>query len=229
MICRVCGQNDSSPLWADLDGYQWRRCLYCGSDSSTSVYADIAHLYDEAYLWHTLHTARDDWPRLVEEMNGNCAWFARFTSPERTFLDIGCCEGAGMAAMQARGWAVHGFDVIAGAKTGTHVTIASEFRANLFDRQYGAVMTREVIEHVPDWAGFLRECFSALLPGGFFQVQTPRPVREFHGQVYYWGHLQVFAPLALRLELERAGFTIVGHESWERGQLWMCRKSGGTL
>lgn len=221
--CRVCGDNDTHPLWMNLDSAQgiWRRCLMCGSDTSSEEY-DYG-LYDLDFM----KRLREQAGNLAEsafKQSYNLDWYKDFEAPGNTFLDIGCGDGGALHGMQELGWAVHGYDVSQLLFEGTHVTIAKEFRASLFPRQYDAVLCRETIEHVPDWRRMLTETFKVTSPGGLFQIQTPRPTTVPSRICYQTYHLQIFSPVALRVALQDAGFTILDVRTWDIGQMWMCRK-----
>jgi SAM-dependent methyltransferase len=222
--CRVCEQIEAYPICVNLDTEQgcWRRCIYCGSDSSDEVYSH--DLYDLDFMRRAREQAGD----LAEsafKQSYNLDWFEDFTAPGNTFLDVGCCDGGGLHGMQELGWSVHGFDVSPLLYEGEHVTVAKVFKADLFPRQYDAVMCREVIEHVDDWRDMIREIYAVTAPDGLFQIQTPRPTVTPSRTCYQTFHLQLFAPLALRYELERVGFTILDARFWDIGQMWMCRKA----
>ncbi len=230
MLCRICNLDSSTPLWPDLPAHRgrWHHCWACGSDFSEGDYAAIQPSYNADYVEHNLRAI--GFEGCVREVQTNVWYFQKHEAlaPDRTFLDIGCLEGSGLAAMAERGWSVHGFDVIPEAKSrhtnNGHITIAERFDANLFQRQYSAVMAREVIEHVPDWPDLLRQCFAATLPGGLCQIQTPRPGPECVGYLYFGDHLQLFSPFTLRDALRQAGFEIVDCKLWPEGQLWLGRK-----
>lgn len=222
MTCKVCGSGALYLIHQDVDG-PWHRCLDCGSDSSTRRYAEVCGGYNLDSLNHNLRVAGSR-AALAESMRANIEWFDEFDAPFRSFLDIGCAEGVGMECMAERGWTAYGFDVIPEAKRSDRVVIAPGFQAELFPMRFGAAMTREVIEHVEEWQELLRQTWLALLPGGLFQLQTPRPTAEYTPIVYQRLHLQVFSPMALRYHLEMTGFEIVGERRWRLGQCYLCRR-----
>lgn len=223
VTCRVCGAHDLFSLW-HVDGFDWFRCTACRSDTNTATYAEVKHAYGGPYFAH--HERCNAGRQKVQaEMRANFDWWERFRPlPDNTFLDVGSCEGCGLDEAAKRGWSVHGFDVFAEARLGAHVTIAPEFRANLFPRQYSAVNCREVLEHVEDWRGLLLEMFAATLPGGMCQVQTPRPIERDEFNIYQCVHLQLFTPHKLCEAMQAAGWVVADAMFWELGQAWMLRK-----
>lgn len=227
MRCRVCGEDATYPLWRDARRRQWRRCLACGSDTSPYTWEESRPTYDAKYL----RTHAGKTPQAIQEdMRANLDWFSdyRKDAPSIDFLDVGCTEGASLRGMAARGWSVAGFDIIQEAKLasppGDHITVAETFAANLFPQKYGAILAREVIEHVPGWRAFLEELHAAALPAGLVQIQTPRPTAAINRIGYQSAHLQLFAPYTLRYWVERLGFDVLDYRLHDEGQCWMLRR-----
>jgi 2-polyprenyl-3-methyl-5-hydroxy-6-metoxy-1,4-benzoquinol methylase len=227
MICRVCNENELQPLWSDCapdpERGNWWRCLACGSDSSDSDYNTLP--YDGDYRQHIVRMTGSI-ENAVAALQSNVDLFELHSGgcPDRTFLDVGCLEGAAMMGMAAKGWSVHGFDVMAEAQVGSHVTIAPKFRASLFPRRYSAILAREVIEHVPDWRALFSEIHATLLVKGLFQLQTPRPWLRPDKIPYQKWHLQIFAPQVIRYWLERFGLEVLECKLWDMGQCWLTRR-----
>lgn len=217
MICKVCGADDLGPLPFDFRG--WQRCASCGSDSNPLHYADVSHAYAGTIMQDHLRASCAD---LKGDQATNLDWFGRHSPPERTFLDIGCCTGAGMEGMRDRGYQAWGFDV-SDAAVGPGVVVAPEFRASLLDRRFGCILIREVIEHIEDWRELLRQAVCTLVSGGLLQIQTPRPGWDPNPIPYQDYHLQLFSPVALRLAIRDAGLTIVDRMQWPCGQAFLCR------
>lgn len=238
MQCLVCDCDELYPSHTieferedcGQKSIQWYRCIRCGSDSTDENTNQMKEAYysSTAELDHNI-LACGSREALRGTMAFNFEWFESYKqmAPEQTFLDIGCNEGAGMDGMQSLGWSVHGFDVNQFAYCGIHVTIADQFRADLFPRRYGAAMAREVIEHVPTWREFLVQAQLSLLPGGLFQLQTPRPLisldTDLDRAMYRGGHIQLFAPTVLRYWIEQSGFAVLDQVIWRQGQAYMCR------
>ena len=223
MKCRVCDLSDTYLLLEDR-GINWYRCLGCGSDSSDRDFTNLIYGEREARV---VLDSLGSMEACIYAMNTNLDWFDRFEkwAPEKSFLDVGTNEGAAMIAMKQRGWKVDGFDV---NPQSAATVVADHFLSKLMPQQYGAVMCREVIEHVPDWSGLLEQITFAAMPGALVQIQTPRPFNDREcsafGCVYAPGHLQIFSPYFLRTQLERLGLIVLEHLIWEGGQAWMCKK-----
>ena len=234
--CKICASPSLTRLFFagvdERDTGTWYACENCGSESSSNVYADVRHVYDANYVFvHGEDSASPD--RLEEQVSSNCAWFDHHALPDlaKDFLDIGCCDGAALRVMAKAGWSVHGFDVVAPPYTGSHVTVRPYFHRWWFPIRYGAILAREVIEHVDSPALFLQECHGAIVPGGLLQVQTPKPSREFHPSVYQKAHLVILSPAALRKLLVEALFEVIEAREWgedgrQPGQAFLCRARG---
>jgi 2-polyprenyl-3-methyl-5-hydroxy-6-metoxy-1,4-benzoquinol methylase len=92
----------------------------------------------------------------------------------------------------------------------------------LDDAQFDAVFAGEVIEHLLDTVGFLRECRRVLRPGGVLILTTPnlaywRNLLQWIRQQQFFfvdhradenGHVRYFAPRTLQAVLVEAGFRV---------------------
>lgn len=81
------------------------------------------------------------------------------------------------------------------------------------DDTFDKVICSEVLEHIPDYQGALREVERVLKPGGLFCASVPRRWPEkicwALSEAYYkvpGGHLRIFRSNELRGEIEHLGF-----------------------
>lgn len=226
-FCRGCGQKSLSILFEPRDGCNsWYSCVYCGSHTHEDDYHP--EIYDYDYSQRTI-AELGNYDACKAALSVNADWFVQFQDKVRgrDFLDIGYAEGAGLTAMQDRGWSVHGFDVVEKNYLGTHTTVRPFFDALWFPRKYDGVMAREVIEHVPDWRNFLFQCAEVTKKNGLFQLQTPRPQLEWHPIPYQKAHLVILSPMLIENTLHNMGFHILDKKIWDLGQAYMCQKVGG--
>ena len=91
---------------------------------------------------------------------------------------------------------------------------ASALHLPFADNTFDKVICSEVLEHIPDYRGALREIERVLKPGGLFCASVPRRWPEkicwALCEGYYQvpgGHLRIFRGDELRSEIEHLGFT----------------------
>jgi hypothetical protein len=237
--CYLCNSGNVAPLPFDqpetvkspqtgevLRFGSWVRCKDCGSDTNDIDYRPWN--YTPALV--PLHSANGGGD-LQQEVNlsYNCDLFDKYAEelPDKTFLDVGCCDGAGLRAMAKRGWAVHGFDVFEPPYMGPHVTVSPLFHRWLFPRKYSAVMCREVIEHVLYPEMMFRELLGVCEVGGVVQLQTPTPLDALTwAHVYQEPHLCILSPKWIDGILATMPVEVLERMQWEGGQLVMFRRVG---
>jgi SAM-dependent methyltransferase len=115
----------------------------------------------------------------------------------RTVLEAGCGEGYGADLLAAAGAVVLGLDYdettaayVARRYPRVHTARANLVALPLGDSRVDAAVSLQVIEHLWDQEGFLRECRRVLRPGGGLAVSTPNrltfspgrdtPLNPFH-------------------------------------------------
>lgn len=119
--------------------------------------------------------------RMVRDLDG---WLRAARDAGGPILDLGCGAGGLLAAIARDGRTAIGIDVsmewlvvarrLIAENGGTPVLAAAMAESlPLADRTVGAVISLDVIEHVGDQAGYLREIDRVLRPGGVCAVATP--------------------------------------------------------
>jgi 2-polyprenyl-6-hydroxyphenyl methylase/3-demethylubiquinone-9 3-methyltransferase len=151
-------------------------------------------------------------------------------------LDLGCGNGSFLARFQHRGWVLHGTDF-----SGTGITIAQQnfpeidfFLADasasvdaLLQRvgPVDIVLSTEVIEHLYDPRGMLRNAYALLEPGGMLVISTPyhgylknlflaltAKMDEHFTVLWDHGHIKFWSRRTLTKVLLEAGFTNISFE-----------------
>jgi len=148
-------------------------------------------------------------------------------------VDAGCGNGSFLSLFRNRNWQLKGFDT---SPTGIEIArntypeitfyladgqiISSDLP--MLTGQTDAVISTEVIEHLYNPRGFLKNCFDLLKPGGVLVITTP-----YHGYLknlflaitgkmdqhftVLWdhGHIKFWSRSTLELVLRETGFTNV--------------------
>jgi ubiquinone/menaquinone biosynthesis C-methylase UbiE len=101
-----------------------------------------------------------------------------------------------------------------------HLTCASALELPFADNSFDKVICSEVLEHIPDYEGALKEVRRILKPGGLFCASVPRFWPEwicwYYSDEYHeneGGHLRIFLETQLRRKIESEGFTAY-HKHW---------------
>ncbi|MBN2013003.1 class I SAM-dependent methyltransferase [candidate division KSB1 bacterium] len=147
-----------------------------------------------------------------------------------SFLDIGCSTGTWGQYWIQYGWEVYGVDIDKshlkqaenkGVKT-TYCDLNTSplpYDDNFFD----LIFAGEVMEHLIDTDGFIKEVYRCVKPGGFALLTTPNLVsfenriRSLLGFYPKWvdyrlqgaGHIRAYTPNVLKRQLKSFGFKIV--------------------
>ncbi|MEZ5558866.1 MAG: class I SAM-dependent methyltransferase [Pseudomonadales bacterium] len=160
--------------------------------------------------------------------------------PGDRVLDLGCGEGRhAITAYLEAPVQVLGIDLSA-PDLATAVERAAQFLRHDDDRQlswirasglqlpfadasFDKVICAEVLEHVPDYPGVLKEIRRVLKPGGLLAVSVPRFGPEWLcwrlSRAYHeveGGHIRIFRSSQLRDAIERQGFHCF-HRHWAHG------------
>lgn len=146
----------------------------------------------------------------------------RFIRPPGKLLDVGCYTGAFMETAKAGGWDVSGLELSgwaadAARKTGTGpVYCVSLDRLPVPPGSFDAVTFWDVMEHLTDPAGFLRDVARFVTPGGvigFSTHMTDSWAVKLMGTRYPFFmdmHVVHFSRATIRRILEEQGFELLG-------------------
>jgi ubiquinone/menaquinone biosynthesis C-methylase UbiE len=120
-------------------------------------------------------------PDLFNEHQARYAFAARLAGKKRV-LDAGCGTGYGSAVLACQARDVLGIDIspeaVAYAREHFGVENIRFAQASCTSipaaaETFDVIAAFEIIEHLADWRGFLREARRVLAPGGLFLVSTP--------------------------------------------------------
>jgi 2-polyprenyl-3-methyl-5-hydroxy-6-metoxy-1,4-benzoquinol methylase len=136
-------------------------------------------------------------------------------------LDVGCSNGAYLAAMRAKGWEVEGVefdtDAVEYCRNSRNLKVTQgdveDALGQLPGNNFDVVTMWHVLEHSFDAAAALKQIHRVLKPGGVLMLEVPNYasplVRLFKR---YWfpmdipRHLYQFTPATMKAMLSKAGF-----------------------
>lgn len=231
--------------------YRIVRCRGCGLVfvSPLPTREELARLYDEPYFTagsypRNVHTggmeghtqlltsprlrrrAREEHQRTLRQVEA--VWRAQGPCKAPPYLlDVGCGAGFLLDAARELGWAVQGVELSpfaaeqARQELGLPVVQGELAEAQFPAGHFDIVVMRELLEHVPDPLGLLREARRVLREDGVLFVQVPNDLEGVRMRVWrrvWWMipplHLFYFRRETLGALLEQAGFRVVRWGTW---------------
>lgn len=100
------------------------------------------------------------------------------------------------------------------------LSVANALELPFADNTFDKVICSEVLEHIPDYKGALKEIERVLKPGGLFCASVPRAWPEkicwYYSKAYHQvegGHLRIFEARKLKAQIEALGFKVF-HKHW---------------
>jgi SAM-dependent methyltransferase len=168
-------------------------------------------------------------PLYVEEREGRILTFEHhlrpleaFTGPpdQRPLLDVGAHTGVFVDIAARHGWDAWGVEpsewAVAQARSqGLQMRLGTLRAAGFPDGSFPVVTMWDVIEHVPDPLGTIREAGRVLSPGGLLVVHTMDIESIFSrlmGKHWPWFmemHLYYFSRRTMAMMLRQAGFRVI--------------------
>jgi SAM-dependent methyltransferase len=158
--------------------------------------------------------------------------------PGSRVLDVGTGFGRHAYELARRGMRVVALDVAAGEVAGTHETFTAMVEAGEVPAEryvgvlrgdatrlpfapasFDAVITSEVLEHVPDDTGALAEMVRVLRPGAPFAATVPTWLPEkvnwmlsddYHAPKAVGGHVRIYSATELKAKMRAAGIGLAG-------------------
>jgi len=228
-VCPACDGDVFRPLVVVRET-PIRQCATCGLATWDWEGFDAGAFYDASY-WQSNAAEKGyaDYHSLADAMQHTnfkrLKWLVRrLGDPGHTprLLDVGCGPGYFVQAasdvdLEASGVEVSEYAVrFAREELGQDVRRGEARAADLGSGPYELVTMWDVIEHLPDPAGALRDVAAVTAPGGLVALSTgdvSSMVARVSGARWHLytfpEHLWFFTPASLRRLMERAGLEVV--------------------
>jgi SAM-dependent methyltransferase len=223
--CVLCGDARLLPA-LELNGYTIAKCQVCGLLQVRPMPQDAvlsAHYAADEYFRGDGSQGYDDYAAVRKALtplfSRRMAAIAAHLGDHGRLLDFGCAAGYFLDTAEAAGWQADGVEVSpamaarAAARPGRLVVDSA---AALPDRPYDAIALWEVVEHLTDPLGALRDLRGRLRAGGMIALSTPNTGnwQAVRNPCAWEGfrppsHLTFLTRETLRRLLETAGFAQV--------------------
>lgn len=193
--------------WCGCDRFRdfsadYRECRQCGTlvatsrleESEVEVTDEATSFYGKEY-WLSRMSGDDGrgFPDIVTRARGepverDVYWLdhlLRFRGPPGALLEIGCSHGGFLALARQAGFQVTGTELspwvceFARRTFDVNVLCGRIEKLALPEGSFDVIAMMDVLEHLTDPVGTLKECVRLLAPGGVIVIQTPRHV---HGR-----------------------------------------------
>jgi 2-polyprenyl-3-methyl-5-hydroxy-6-metoxy-1,4-benzoquinol methylase len=182
--CPICGSSESAELYR-FELARWIpstvvRCNACGTIYKVpfDLAKPLASYYDEAYAG-LLDWEHDDIGALPVFTHIRDLMTAELKGSGRALLDVGCGPGNFLHLAQEAGFQVTGLELNpilanrARSRTGAEVIQGDFLSTELQGRRFDVVTMLDLIEHLQDPVGALKQCRCLLKPGGSLILYTP--------------------------------------------------------
>lgn len=241
VACNLCGSRDSEVLYpstlpegSNAGNVESLRCTSSGYGRHHTIVKcrNCGLVYTNPHrqasaILHDYEEVVD--PLYLEEREGRVLTFRRNLRPleelmppvqGRRLLDVGCHIGVFLEIAQERGWDAWGVEPSHWAarkaqSRGLRVIEGTLDDAHLAEESFDVITMWDVIEHLTDPLGELRESHRLLKKGGLICIHTMNiesPLARLMGPRWPWlmeMHLYYFSPRTLGEMLRKAGFTVV--------------------
>jgi SAM-dependent methyltransferase len=167
-------------------------------------------------------------PRYVNYLRELAEYFTSITGLRGgKIAEIGCGDGTFMGVLQEKGFTVTGVEP---SDRFREKAVASGFEVHkryistdttVPGAPYDAIVSRQVLEHVPDINGFLSGMKQSLAPGGFALIEVPSlEIAVSNGRFYdfFPDHVNYFSHAALCSALEFHGFQVLDVRQTFKGE-----------
>lgn len=232
MKCRLCGGNDLSLYYTQgsEDQFRFYKCSKC-----ELVNLDLTglNLIEHQEKYATEYLDPDD-PFINRGSLASYQFICCHLPQPGRFLDVGCGNGALLAAAQREGWDVRGLELSeflaknVRERFGIKVEVSDFLTWRPTDSGFDLVSLRHVLEHLPDSLGAMGSINQLLRRGGHallefpniegisFNVKRSLAKVGLHKKTYAdsWrpGHCNEFSRNSFRYLAEQKGFSV---KVWE--------------
>jgi 2-polyprenyl-3-methyl-5-hydroxy-6-metoxy-1,4-benzoquinol methylase len=194
--CPVCGSCDERPPVVHLRYGAIRTCGRCGCGilEPRPTQGGLRALHsDETYYKHPYFEQRRDANAAMRRMSERrLRDIERLVGPlrEKRLLDVGCDTGVFVEFATAKGMSAIGIDVFdrvieIGRAQGRDLRVGTLEAAGIADQSVDVVTGFDLIEHVDDPVGFVKNVARVLRPGGVVALETP----NYEGLIYRLGRI----------------------------------------
>lgn len=238
-VCKICSSSRTRtrPFGYQFNG-RWLQawdCLDCKiifiDPQPTEV--ELQQLYSEEYFHGDYRCGHEgtyfDDTTLHRLSNPELLRAIKLHQPKGRFLEVGCAGGAFLNAAHQEGYETHGVEYssdaaqFARAKFGLRV-ITGDLQSAQFDNgMFDIVYLGDVLEHLPDPRGTLRELHRIMVDDGLLVIECPTQTNTLFSRIGFlmYGllrknatvqlppyHLFEYRPTSLSTLLNRTGFRI---------------------
>lgn len=165
---------------------------------------------------------RERWvpaPRYLLRRDRVLAGFAGV--PVGRVLEVGCGAGAMLHDLHRRGWTGAGLEQSAAARSvatalheHTGIDIVGAANPAWREQPFDALLSCEVLEHIDDDHGALREWLTYVKPGGHVVLSVPAHPQLFGPRDTWAGHVRRYSKKAFLALAEGAGLTVSRFECY---------------
>jgi len=240
VACGLCGSEERDTRFTD-GPFSVVRCRECGLTYVTPRLGDsslLEQVYDEAYWSSNSASERGYTDYRADERLYLKTYRRRLSVLRRHFdgagrvLDVGCAAGYFLEVMRGEGWDVTGLEPSAAILPFAEERLGRENvkggrlgEVDLEEGSFDLITMWDVIEHIPDPVGAVREVGRLLAPGGKLLIETQnvsstaaRVLGRRWQHYKHAEHIYHFDPSTLERMLGEAGFEILENRPWLGGK-----------
>lgn len=227
-ICTICSNKDSK--W-DLckNGYDIYKCNHCNHFFVHPMPTDneLENIYSSVEGYHSNKDAEFPNNYHFNELFYDQVDKISQYMKKGLILDVGCSNGEFLALARKNGYHVHGVELNKSTASialnnGIPVSVNTLEKSCFPENNFDVVRLGDIIEHVTDVKGFIKEVHRILKPGGIVLINTPNHDAFFPKTTYFlfktfgipWSHptpphhLNQFSPKSVGFLLAENKFNI---------------------